>query len=239
VELDAAYGKERLTVHLFLPKEAGLPYQPVIHWPGLGASHARAIASPFGEKLAFLVQSGRALVWPIYKGTYDRRLGPGGDLWSWESRVQQVNDLRRTVDYLQTRNDIGAGAVGYYGISWGASDGLLAVAVENRIKAAVLIDGGLWLGPIGRPQFEVRQYLPRIKIPVLMLNGEYDTVYPPEESQKPMFRLLGSDPDRKAYRLFKSSHVATPMTERIRETVGWFDRHLGPVNQKRGPGSAP
>ena len=36
VEVDTAYGSERLIVHLFLPREAAPPYQPVISWPTAG-----------------------------------------------------------------------------------------------------------------------------------------------------------------------------------------------------------
>ena len=240
VEMDAAYGMERLTVHLFIPKEARPPYQSVIHWPGAGARQARTIASPFGEGLAFLVQSGRVLVWPIYKGTYERRPQPSDAAASpWELWIQQANDLRRAIDYLQTRKDLDAGAIGYYGVSWGAAGALLAVALEDRIKAAVLIDGGLWFDPAPRPERDPVHYIARIKIPVLMLNGEYDNIFPPEESQKPLFQLLGTDPSRKDRKVFKSSHVATPMAERIQETVSWFDRYLGPVNRTADTGVAP
>jgi hypothetical protein len=54
-----------------------------------------------------------------------------------------------------------------------------------------------------------------------------------------MFRLLGTDPARKKYRLFDSGHVAIPPAEQIQETVSWFDRYLGPVNRKGGPAVAP
>ena len=36
-----------------------------------------------------------------------------------DSLRRLVNDLRRTIDYLQTRNDLNTGAIGYYGLSWG------------------------------------------------------------------------------------------------------------------------
>ena len=53
-----------------------------------------------------------------------------------------MNDLRRTIDYLQTRNDLNTGAIGYYGLSWGARIANV-LAVEDRIKAAVLYGGRL------------------------------------------------------------------------------------------------
>jgi pimeloyl-ACP methyl ester carboxylesterase len=71
--------------------------------------------------------------------------------------------------------------------------------------------------------------LPRITIPVLMLNGRYDVTFPLEASQEPMFRLLGTEPERKRHRLSEHSHVSALSDERIRETVSWFDKYLGPV----------
>ena len=241
VEVDAAYGNERLIMHLFLPKETAPPYQPVIFWPGSGAQYARAIASPTAENLAFLIKSGRALVWPIYKGTYERKVQPPGAAdREWEYSLQQAKDLSRTIDYLETRtNDIDAGAVGYYGVSWGAGDAVRAVAVEDRIKAAVFVDGGLEAFPHGRPEREPVHYLPRIKIPVLMLNGRYDALYLPKESQEPMFQLLGTDPSRKDYRLSDCGHVSTATAVRMKETLDWFDQYLGPVHPKGGPAVAP
>jgi hypothetical protein len=240
VAVDAAYGNERLTINLFLPREAAPPYQPVIYWPGAGALFARTIQSPTGEAPAFLVKTGRALVWPVYKGTYERKLQPETAAWQWEPSVQQAKDLSRTIDYLQTRNDLQPAAIGYYGVSWGVgNEALRAVAVEDRIKAAVLVDGGLHPGPFERPEHDTVHFLPRITIPVLMLNGRYDTFFPPKESQEPMFRLLGTDPARKRYRLSDSSHVSTSTAERIQETVSWLDHYLGPVKRKSGAAVAP
>jgi pimeloyl-ACP methyl ester carboxylesterase len=235
VAVDAAYGRERLIIHIFLPREADPPYQPVIYWPHGGAS-LLDVVSPGRERLTFLIRSGRAVVVPSYKGTYERKVkaGPGND-W-WEQTVQQVKDFSRSIDYLETRKqDFDLGAIGYYESS---ATRVLALAIDQRIKAAVLADGGLPPGSTLRSERHVVNYLPRITIPVLMLNGRFDALLPPKESQEPMFKLLGADPSRKAYRLSDSSHVAEPSIERIQDTVGWFDRYLGPVKLKARPAIA-
>ena len=41
-------------------------------------------------------------------------------------------------------------------------------------------------------------FAPRVKVPVLMLNGRYDYFYPTASSQEPMFDLLGRRPDTSA-----------------------------------------
>jgi pimeloyl-ACP methyl ester carboxylesterase len=243
VEIDAAYNGERLIVNLYLPKNVRPPYQSVIYWPGATAFFQAAIAAPTAEKVAFLVQTGRALVWPIYKGTYERQVNPTWEAeWKWEYAVQQTNDLRRSIDYLELRpTEFETGAIGYYGYSWGAAHALRTLALEDRIKAAVLVDGGLPprgsfestnRDPFERTERDPIHYLPRIKIPVLMLNGRYDVTFPLEESQEPMFRLLGTDPARKRHRLADHSHVSALSEDRIRETVSWFDEYLGRVDSK-------
>ena len=38
---DAAYGNERMSAYLFLPKKAKPPYQTVLYFPGAGAIYTR------------------------------------------------------------------------------------------------------------------------------------------------------------------------------------------------------
>ena len=54
-----------------------------------------------------------------------------------------------------------------------------------------------------------------------------------------MFQLLGTPVEHKRHLLFKGSHVAIPLAERVQETVNWFDRYLGPVTPKSSPAEAP
>jgi dienelactone hydrolase len=256
VEYDAAYGTERAGAYVYLPRQARPPYQTVVYWPFVGVVFAKKKWAGDHE-VEFLVRSGRAVVLPVYKGTLERQVRPvSGAAEAWELHKQQAIDLRRAIDYLQTRDDLDAGVIGYYGLSWGAMKAPWLLALEDRIKAAVLVDGGLWIGPIpdGRwgisefqgPEQDPVHYLPRIKIPVLMLNGKYDAVFPLVDSQEPMFHLLGTPAEHKMHRLFKTSHYfpGTPgaginTRERRQETLKWFDRYLGPVTAKPSSAAAP
>jgi pimeloyl-ACP methyl ester carboxylesterase len=112
------------------------------------------------------------------------------------------------------------------------------LAIEDRIKAAVLVDGGLpaprsfdlsGRNPFEQPERDPIHYVPRITIPVLMINGRHDITFPLRESQEPMYRLLGTDPARKRRVLSESSHVSALSAERIEETLNWFDQYLGHV----------
>jgi hypothetical protein len=74
-----------------------------------------------------------------------------------------------------------------------------------------------------------------VRIPVLMENGRHDFNYPLEESQRPLFRLLGTPEADKKHVLFESGHVP-PFPDVVRETLDWLDRYLGPV--QTGPPKA-
>jgi fermentation-respiration switch protein FrsA (DUF1100 family) len=67
-----------------------------------------------------------------------------------------------------------------------------------------------------------------VKIPVLMLNGRWDFVYPVETTQAPLYRLLGAPADQKRHVLYDGGHNV-PRVELIRESLDWLDRYLGPV----------
>jgi eukaryotic-like serine/threonine-protein kinase len=64
-----------------------------------------------------------------------------------------------------------------------------------------------------------------------MLNGRYDTTFPVEISQVPMFRLLGTPEKDKRHVILEGSHVVlvSARNEVIRQTLDWLDRYLGPV----------
>ena len=71
-------------------------------------------------------------------------------------------------------------------------------------------------------------YVTRVKIPTLMLNGRYDMNSPYETTAKPMFDLLGTPKEQKLY----DSDQYIPRNELIKETLNWLDRYLGPVKRK-------
>jgi len=180
------------------------------------------------------VKNGRAALYPVYKGTFERgndtlaalEFGDGKSHQYTELFVQQVKDLRRCIDYLETRQDIDAKKLAYYGMSWGSDLGAIIPAVEDRIKASVLVAAGL--GDFGRPEVAQINYVTRVKVPTLILDGKYDTLSPYETSQEPMFDLLGTPPERKQLKSYETDHIP-PRNEFVKETLAWLDRYLGPV----------
>lgn len=59
-----------------------------------------------------------------------------------DQRIQAIQDLMRTVDYLQTRSDVRADAIGYHGVSMGTRIGVPFIALDQRVRAATLFVGG-------------------------------------------------------------------------------------------------
>jgi hypothetical protein len=72
ISLDAAYGNERLILYLFLPRNVGPPYQTIIYFPGSNAIYLQSIDVMNMRYIDFIIKDGRAVVFPIYKGTYER-----------------------------------------------------------------------------------------------------------------------------------------------------------------------
>jgi hypothetical protein len=233
VSIDAGYNHERLPLYIYLPKSVGKPLQPVIFFPGSDAIHESTYDSWWlNNRLPFILKGGRALIIPIYKGTYDRQDDLKSDLMEQTVRYKDhviawVKEFGRTIDYLETRKDMQAGEIAYLGISWGGFMGGIIPAVEKRVKAVVLNVGGMGMER-SLPEVDQINYLPRVTQPVLMLNGKYDMYFPVEAAQKPMFRFLGTAPDKKKMIIYDSGHMV-PQTEFIKETFAWLDTYLGPV----------
>ncbi len=233
VSLDAAYSNERMTVYLFLPRNVAPPYQPVVYFPGSNAMYVRSSESLPVSVFSFLIKSGRAIVFPIYKGTYERGDGlkssdedKSTSFWR-DHVILWVKDLSRTIDYAETRKDLDAGKIAFYGLSWGAQMGPVMTAVEKRIKTAVLVGGGFTFAK-PMPEADPLNFAPRVRAPVLMVNGRYDYFFPVESSQTPMFRLLGTPQADKRHIVFESGHVP-PNDLLIKEVLDWMDRYVGPV----------
>ncbi|MBI3932725.1 MAG: protein kinase [Acidobacteria bacterium] len=189
----AAYGGERIPAYLFLPRSARPPYQTIVYFPSGGAAFL-----PSGERLGLLefgyvVRSGRAVLFPVYKGTYERGLGRrvGGPGELRDLVVQAVKDLGRALDYLETRPDLDRSRIAFLGRSLGADIGVLVGALDPRLRTLVLLGTGLRAEP-EPPEIERLNFAPRVKMPVLMINGRDDFMIPHESSQEPLFRLLGT-----------------------------------------------
>jgi class 3 adenylate cyclase len=119
ITFDAAYGGERMLLYLYLPTTSSPPYQTVVYWPGWDTFALNDADEYFSKQIDFIVKSGRAVAFPIYKGIFERKDARGRGAFDTatyrDNTIDTVKDLRRTVDYLDTRREIDRNALAYFG----------------------------------------------------------------------------------------------------------------------------
>jgi dienelactone hydrolase len=244
VELPTGYDSGTFAVQLLLPAGDVPPYQVVFYMPDSSVFSVPLTTDSFDPTrdsipLEFLLNSGRALAVVAFDGAFERQW-PAERMQSMSAADRARLQLRhwreevgRTIDYLATREDIDAQALGWFGVSFGAAAMLPLLAVEKRIVAAVLYSGGTgWRA--GLPDSEQpHNYLPRVNQPVLMLNGRWDILFSPDDQQR-LFELLGSSAAQKKHVLFDAGHGNLPRFQVEHETLDWFDRYLGQAAKNQG-----
>ena len=233
VTFNTAYGNERMSAYLFLPKNTSPPYETIVYFPGSNAVYERS-SKDLVPDTGFLVRSGRALVYPIYKSHYERGDGleyddPDDTARYRDHVIYWAKDLGRTIDYLETRKDLRLDKLAYCGLSTGAYLGNILPAVEGRIKVAVLISGGFDFAK-KLPEVDEINFAPRVKVPTLMVNGRYDHFFPLETSQNVMFRFLGTPERDKRHVALDSGHVP-PYDELAKEVLDWLDKYQGQLGR--------
>lgn len=236
------YGDERMIINLFLPRDAKPPYQTLVYFPGsatLFTPSSEDIANYYEIPLclAFVIRSGRAVAFPTYQGTLGRndpRYPPihhGAPNHAYtEFLVQLVKDFRRTVDYLETRDDIDPGKLGYYGMSWGGLVSGIILAVEDRVRTGIVVAGGAIDAAL--PEANPLNYLPHVTAPLLMLNGRYDTLVSYKNSALPMFEMVATPAEDKVIEVYDTDHIP-PKAEYVKEILNWLDKYFGPVTRNK------
>ena len=106
--------------------------------------------------------------------------------------------------------------------------GAIVLSVESRFKAAVLDQAGINAGD--HTDINVVHFLPRVQVPVLHFSGLYDTDFRFETSSKPFFERIGTNAADKKHVVEPSGHFV-PIAIVKGETLDWFDKYLGPVEQ--------
>lgn len=233
VTFAAAYRQERMSAYLFVPTHVKPPYQTVVFFPSariLFMQDSKSLGDL--EYFDYIVQSGRAVLYPVYQDTYERRIkgtmpGASKDL---ELTTQRAKDVARSLDYLQSRPDIAKDKLAYVGVSMGAAEGVIyTTLVQDRLRTAVFLDGGFFLDQ-PKAGADPADFAARMKKPVLMVNGRFDATFGYEEAQLPLLRMLGTPAADKQHVVLQTSHdVTTERSALVRSVLGWLDKYLGRV----------
>ena len=141
-----------------------------------------------------------------------------------DNTIDTVKELRRTLDYLETRSEIDRQSIAFFGYSWGGVNGPTAMAQEPRIKVGV-IDIGFLPKMSSTPEVDPVNALPRVRQPTLLLSGEFDAMIPVENARR-YFSLIGTPPADKRHKIVIGGHFI-PREVVIRESLDWLDRYLG------------
>lgn len=229
VEFNAAYNNERMGGYLYTPKNRTAKSKTIVFFPGANAFNEDiGSLNEMRRETEFLVKQDYAVFIPIFKSTYNRKddvkndYPNKSDAWK-EHIIMWGKDLKRSIDFLETRQDLDISKLAYYGISWGAAMGSILCAIDDRVKVGLLYVAGFYQQPC---QLEVEQYVyaPYVKMPILMLNGKYDFFYPLETSQNPMYELLGTPLEHKKRYVYPTGHNV-PEEELVREVLAWLKKY--------------
>ena len=240
VSFDAGYGNERMIGYLCLPKNAPPPYQTVVYFPGSSAIHTnKKLEFVANEGYAAIVpKSGRALLFPIYKGTYQRsddlqrdsRILPA---LSRDYMIAWAKDLRRSIDFLETRADIDHDKLAYLGFSWGGAVAPVMLAVEGPVQ------GGY--PDFGRSRTLEHEHKHASRGRAVQLREPRSNSCPDAErslrSQVSGGGLATSafPSSRDARERQETRHLRVgprpPRKDYIRESLDWLDKYLGPVKR--------
>ncbi len=241
VSFDAAYGDERLGAYLYLPRNVVPPYQTVIYFPGsypteLSSSEGlmtgpNGVAQ--GAPLDFLPRTGRALMYPIYKGTFEREIDLNGNVDPDDSvRYRSLltmwyQDFARSIDYLEESEEFGD-RVAMYGYSWGSVLANIFATLEARLDVTIQLSGCQWWGYELPLNVDPLVYMPRVRLPSLLIYGRYDYWCPYENVTLPWHERLGTPEEDKPLKTSLSAH-RVPRHFVMRETLPFLDKYLGTV----------
>jgi serine/threonine protein kinase/dienelactone hydrolase len=235
VTFDTAYGGPRMSAYLFLPKNVRPPYQTVLFFPSARVEDLRDSRKLGDLKFVdYVIQSGRAVMYPVYLDTYERKVDfylPEG-LLSGELNVDQYKDAARSLDYLATRSDIDSSKLAYLGVSMGSAKGvIISTLLQDRLKTSIFLDGGYFLF-LPKPGNDQADFAPRLKLPVLMVNGRYDYSFSLDKSQNPLFAMLGTPAQEKRHVVLETPHDVTEQRPQlVKAVLDWLDHYLGRVNE--------
>jgi dipeptidyl aminopeptidase/acylaminoacyl peptidase len=79
-------------------------------------------------------------------------------------------------------------------------------------------------------EIQPANFMPRVKVPTLLINGRDDFSASPAAQQR-FLELLGT-PEKK-HVVMDGGHVPNDRRRMIAEVLDWYDKYLGPVQARR------
>ena len=91
---------------------------------------------------------GYAVICPVYFSTYNREKtlktwwANESDLYK-NTIIKIGKDFRRSIDFIESRNEFDINYLSYIGYSWGSIMSNILLAIDTRVKTAFICAGGL------------------------------------------------------------------------------------------------
>ena len=223
----------RTWAYLFLPKSSKRPFQVINYIPGTSAFHSATIPQSVDYLALPHIKAGRAVFAVVLRGYVERKdplylpVRDGTSVRFRDQIVYWTTEIRRGLDYLETRPDIDAQKIALWNVSRSAF--VLVAAVEPRYRSVIFEGDGLpkeWLTflPEANPIF----FASHVRAPKLMLNGRYDEQWPFQSAVRPMYNLLR---EPKRLEVCNCGHI--PPAEISAPIINsWLDKTLGPVKHE-------
>lgn len=230
---------KKVTGLLGLPKNSTAPLPVIILMHGLG-DNKRVDYLEYGNDL--FLNNGYAVLRIDFDNHgerktdfYDFDLTGEYRYWARDMIGQTVFDLRRAVDFIETRNELDAKRIGYYGISLGGITGTIFCGVEKRVKVPIVALAGGQMNllykkdalskeakefvSIIEPINFVKKIAPR---PFLMLNAKNDEIVPPLMSTL----LFNAAKEPKEIIWYNAKHRDAPLDLIYGDGLKWFKKYL-------------
>lgn len=235
----SSVGDKKVTGLLSIPKKIAHPVPVIVLVHGLG-DHKAVDYIEYGN--AFFLNNGYAVMRIDLSDHGERKgnfykfdlTGPYKH-WTRNIVVQSVFDLRRAIDFLETRKELDPARIGYYGISLGGIIGTVFSGADDRIKVPIVALAGGQLNllykenatntrikefvSIIEPLNFVEQIAPR---PLLMLNAKNDEVVPPFMSNL----LFNAAREPKEIIWYTAKHKDAPIDQIYGDGLEWFKKYL-------------
>ncbi|HZP97535.1 MAG TPA: alpha/beta fold hydrolase [Candidatus Limnocylindria bacterium] len=164
------------------------PRPAIVFCPGFTGTKYAAFYQPYVERFS---RAGYTVLLIDYRGWGDSE-GERGAIFP----LQQVEDIRSALSYLESRDDVDRDRLGLFGVSFGGGHASYVASVDDRVRGAVSVsgvgDGGRWLHEMRR-EYEWHELLDRLAAERTRraATGEVTMVDPTEE-------IMISTPERRA-----------------------------------------
>ena len=206
--------------------------KPIIHFPSAWAIFSDSddwIISDVIKEYNYLLMEGYAIICPVYYSTCNRKKF----LKTWwanesdeyrDTMIKIGKDFKRSIDFIETRNEFDINYLSYTGYSWGSVMSNILLAIDDRVKSAFICAGGLQVQK-SKPEVDPAFYTRRITMPIMHITGKQDGIFDYENSQIPMQKLLGTPIKNQEMIVLEGVGHAISKDIRIKNHLRWLKKH--------------